>query len=171
MNYLQVQCMRKTAEDTVPAKPTAEDTFWDEAEDITGWQSLEMKAHRNSQPWYHWFNGGRGMYAIQNALDRRHEAAMSRDKKALNQASEELRAIGADMEAERKMTDAKETDWGELLKNKLPSYAAWTAGGALLGRLIAGKKNRLAGYLLGGLAGAAANFARRKSYYGGLINW
>lgn len=166
MNYLQVQGMRKIA-----AKPIDEDTFWNEAEKITGGEAQKSKAIQDSQPWYHWFNGGRGVTAIRGALDRRHEAAKSRDIKALHQASAELRAIGADMEAERKMTAAKETDWGELLKNKLPSYAAWTAGGALLGRLIAGKKNRLAGYLLGGLTGAAANFARRKSYYGGLINW
>lgn len=59
----------------------------------------------------------------------------------------------------------------DKLKARIPSYLLWGGGGALLGRLIAGKKRRLLGYGIGAATGVLANYLRRKSYYGGLVGW
>lgn len=59
----------------------------------------------------------------------------------------------------------------DKLKARIPGYLLWGGGGALLGRLIAGKNRRLLGYGLGAATGVLANYLRRKSYYGSLVGW
>lgn len=59
----------------------------------------------------------------------------------------------------------------DKLRARIPGYLLWGGGGALLGRLIAGKKRRMLGYGIGAATGVLANYLRRKSYYGGLVGW
>ena len=53
----------------------------------------------------------------------------------------------------------------EVLAQLGPSYLASITAGALLGRLISGKKRRWWGYGLGAIFGGLANFSRRKYSY------
>lgn len=60
---------------------------------------------------------------------------------------------------------------GAHLPQVLGGYAAFGTGGGLAGALIAGKGRRLAGASIGSILGLAANYLRRKSYYGNLIQY
>lgn len=86
----------------------------------------------------------------------------------------ELRGSYAYDKADKVIEDLKQELSDKLtdkLKARIPGYLLWGGGGALLGRLIAGKKRRLLGYGLGVATGVLANYLRRKSYYGGLVGW
>jgi hypothetical protein len=60
---------------------------------------------------------------------------------------------------------------GAHLPQVLGGYASFGAGGGLAGALIAGKGRRLAGAGVGSILGLVANYLRRKSYYGNLIQY
>lgn len=60
--------------------------------------------------------------------------------------------------------DKEDISW-DLLKTRGPSYLGSVVAGALIGRLISGKKHRWWGYGLGALVGGAANYWRRSSYW------
>lgn len=114
---------------------------------------------------------GRRLRNISTAMTDRYHAAMN----ALSGARETHKELeAADNMVRTVMKDLKpelSNDLSVKLKTRLPSYLLWGGGGSILGRLIAGKNNRLLGYGLGGITGVLANYLRRKSYYGDLVGW
>lgn len=114
---------------------------------------------------------GRRLRAISTAMTNRYYAATNalsgarETHKELEAADDMVRTVMKDLKPE--LSD----DLSVKLETRLPSYLLWGGGGSILGRLIAGKNNRLLGYGLGGLTGLVANYLRRKSYYGDLVGW
>ena len=92
-------------------------------------------------------------------------------KRELNQYVDTIKNRLADVTAEKRV--ALKLSKGKIDREALkligPSYLGFGLAGMLIGRLIAGNKNKWWGYGLGGIAGLGLNYLRRRYTYGGNV--